>query len=285
MPSLSRILLPIDFSERSIGAAQYAKTLAGRFGSQVTLLHVLLATPYGAGFEVAGGAVIADWIRNRTELATKDLAGFLPGEWQGLDVSRVLLEGDPAGRIVEFARDQHLDLIIMPTHGYGPFRRFILGSNTAKVLHDADCPVWTGVHMQESPAAPVPSFRRILCAVDLGPQSERTLAWAAWLAREFQAQLTLMHAMACTSDTEGSWRAQVRETVEDEFARLQTELGLQADVLIDAGEPSRVICTAAARLHADVLVIGRGSAAGVFGRLRTNAYAIIRESPCPVVSV
>jgi nucleotide-binding universal stress UspA family protein len=46
-----------------------------------------------------------------------------------------------------------------------------------------------------------------------------------------------------------------------------------------------VVCTAAERLGADVLVVGRGSAAGMFGRLRTNAYSIIRQSPCPVVSV
>jgi len=46
-----------------------------------------------------------------------------------------------------------------------------------------------------------------------------------------------------------------------------------------------VVCELAKRLPAELLVIGRGSAAGVFGRLRTNAYAIIRESPCAVVSV
>jgi nucleotide-binding universal stress UspA family protein len=55
--------------------------------------------------------------------------------------------------------------------------------------------------------------------------------------------------------------------------------------LVEAGEPAKTICAAAERVSADVLVIGRGSAAGVYGRLRTNAYAIIRQSPCPVVSV
>jgi len=45
------------------------------------------------------------------------------------------------------------------------------------------------------------------------------------------------------------------------------------------------VCNIARQRQADLLVIGRGSAAGVYGRLRTNAYAIIRESPCPVVSV
>jgi hypothetical protein len=56
-------------------------------------------------------------------------------------------------------------------------------------------------------------------------------------------------------------------------------------VVLEAGEAARVICSAAARLGAGTVIIGRGSAAGDFGRLRTNSYAIIRQSPCPVVSV
>jgi nucleotide-binding universal stress UspA family protein len=285
MPSLSSILLPVDFSERSIGAARCAKALATHFGSQVTLLHVLAPAPFDSGLDAPGGAMVAELLRGRAEQATGDLEEFLAGEWEGLDVRRVLLEGDPAARIVEFAHQQPSAIIVMPTHGYGPFRRFILGSNTAKVLHDADCPVWTGVHMPESPATAAIPLRRVLCAVDLGPRSEHTYAWAAWLAGEFQAHLTLMHALACAPDTEGSWRAQIREAVAEEFARMQAAVGTAAETLIDAGEPARVICSAVARTHADVLVIGRGSASGVFGRLRTNAYAIIRESPCPVVSV
>ena len=55
--------------------------------------------------------------------------------------------------------------------------------------------------------------------------------------------------------------------------------------MLQAGDPTHAICAAAARIQAGVLVIARGSAAGGFGRLRTNAYAIIRQSPCPVVSV
>jgi nucleotide-binding universal stress UspA family protein len=285
MPSLASILLPIDFSERSMGAARCAKALAVHFGSQVTLLHVLAPAPFDSGLEAPGGIMMAELLRTRTEQATRDLEEFLAAEWEGVNVRRVLLGGDPATRIVEFAHERAASLIVMPTHGYGPFRRFILGSNTAKVLHDADCPVWTGVHMPETPAAAAIPLRRVLCAVDLGPRSQQAYAWAAWLAGEFQAHLTLMHALACAPDTEGSWRVQIRDSVAQELARLEAAVGARAETLIDAGEPARVICSAVARTHADVLVIGRGSAAGVFGRLRTNAYAIIRESPCPVVSV
>jgi nucleotide-binding universal stress UspA family protein len=168
----------------------------------------------------------------------------------------------------------------MPTHGYGPFRRFILGSNTAKVLHDADCPVWTGVHLDDVPDAAHVAIQTILCAVDLGAHSTQTLAWAVWLQKKFQAHLILMHAVAAHPDSSA-----IHEAAREELQRLQDATGADAELVLESGEPARAICGAAARLAAHVLIIGRGSAAGTFGRLRTNAYAIIRQSPCPVVSV
>ena len=277
MQSLTRILLPVDFSERSAGAAHYAGSLARHFRCELVLLHVLVPPQYEFGAVDIAGSMLAEICRDRVQQANIDLAEFESAQLAGVDVRRVVLEGDPSGSIVDFAHKEHCDLIVMPTHGYGPFRRFILGSNTAKVLHDADCPVWTGVHLEEAPAAlPVP-IGSVLCAVDLGPQSLKTLVWAAALARGLGARLTLLHAMPFGPD--------VQLAVSEELRMLQGEAGAEADVVQETGEPAKVICDTAARVHADVLVIGRGSAAGVFGRLRTNAYSIIRQSPCPVVSV
>jgi nucleotide-binding universal stress UspA family protein len=288
MQFLSKILLPVDFSERSVAAGQHAKALAGRFGSELLLLHVLTPPQYEFGALEIGGSMLTELYRGRAEQASADLDAFLAAELAGLNARRVLLEGDPAGKIVEFAHDEGAGLIIMPTHGYGRFRRFILGSNTAKVLHDADCPVWTGVHLEQAPAAPE-SLRSILCGVDLGAQSSKTLCWAAMLAREFGAQLTVIHVTAADTDlgddSEVSWRVDVREAAERELLRLKRFVNVEAEDIVEAGEAAKVICAAAGRVQADALVIGRGSAAGMFGRLRTNAYAIIRESPCPVVSV
>jgi nucleotide-binding universal stress UspA family protein len=183
-----------------------------------------------------------------------------------------VVEGDPAQTIVKAAHET-AGLIMIPTHGYGPFRRFILGSTAAKVLHDADCPVWTGVHLESAPDAAAPQ-RRVLCAVDLGPQSSKTLFWAASLALQFGAPLTLLHV---TLGAPGPARV--------ELERLLSFVNADAELCAESGNPAAAICAAAERTQADVLVIGRGSAAGIFGRLRANAYSIIRQSPCPVVSV
>jgi nucleotide-binding universal stress UspA family protein len=283
------ILLPVDFSERSQGAVRYAEALRARFGCRIHLLHVLPPPHYEFGAMEVGGAVLEELFRSRAEQAQKDLDRFLDAELPVGTVDRVLLEGDPAAKIVEYAHDQGADLIVMPTHGYGTFRRFILGSVTAKVLHDADCPVWTGVHLEAHSVDEI-HFRHVVAALDLGPQSERALMWASRFAAETGAKLTVVHAAPNLEAHAGEffdpeWQQQMRKTITEELGALQQRLGTRAEVRVGQGEPAAAVCGMLEELKGDLLVIGRGSAAGVFGRLRANAYSIIRMSPAPVVSV
>ncbi|SPF49557.1 UspA domain protein [Candidatus Sulfopaludibacter sp. SbA4] len=288
MYALSKILLPVDFSERSVGAAHYANLVAARFHSDLTVLHVQTPPQMEAALDT-GGSMLAELYRDRSSQVSEELDRFVAAQLPGLNVQCVLLEGDPAPKIVEFARDWAAGLIVMPTHSYGPFRRFLLGSNTAKVLHDAQCPVWTGVHLLEPPPADSIPFRNILCAIDLGPQSSRTLCWAAQFALHFGARLVLVHATGPSPEpgdsSEAGWQTGMREAAEAELQRLLEFVHAEADIIVESGDPAKAIGAAAERIPADLLVIGRGSAAGVYGRLRTNAYAIIRMSVCPVVSV
>src|SRR5262249_55794191 len=160
-------------------------------------------------------------------------------------VERLVLEGDISRRIIELAHER-AGLIVMPTHGYGTFRRFILGSNTAKVLHDADCPVWTGVHLEDAPAGSLPP-RHILCGIDLGPHSAKTLVWAAWLAHQFGARITLLHVTASAPDNGGR---DMRGAAREELLRLQRSMDIDAKASVEAGDASLAICAAAARSNA-----------------------------------
>jgi nucleotide-binding universal stress UspA family protein len=290
MFSLAKIVLPVDFSERSMGAARYVKVLAGRFGSEVILLHVLAPPHYEFSALEVGGTMLNELFAARSAQLRSELDAFQERELAHIQTRRLLLEGDPARKIVEFAQNEKAGVIVMPTHGYGPFRRFILGSVTAKVLHDADCPVWTGVHLEQAPQVSAIRFSRILAGLDLGAHSPKTLRWAAAMAAECGARLTIVHAAVCGAapagaPAEGDWSRQITERALDEVEALKRTLGVEAEVVVETGDPPQVVCALAKRLPAELLVIGRGSAAGVFGRLRTNAYAIIRQSPCPVVSV
>ena len=120
---------------------------------------------------------------------------FFDKSLRHLRVKTLVAHGEAAQKIIECASLNHADLIMIPTQGMGIYRRLILGSTSAKVLHDADCPVWTGVHLEKAPPLEAVACQRILCAVDLKPASARVLDWASHLAEEYQAELTLVHVM------------------------------------------------------------------------------------------
>jgi nucleotide-binding universal stress UspA family protein len=290
MLPLSKILAPVDFSERSVAAVRYARKLACHFHAELTLLHVLPSISYEMGGFEFGGVVMTEAFTDRLAQARGDLEEFLRDELAGQKVLRVVLEGDPAQKIVEYAHSEHASLIVIPTHGYGPFRRFLLGSVAAKVLHDAECPVLTGVHIEEGAVLEAVAPRKIVCAVDLSPQSAKALAWADQMSQEFQSQLTVVHAMPLAeSHSEESfdpeWRSTVEDRIREKMNELVTGTHTTTSLLIESGNPAEVVADTVQQFNADLVVIGRSEAAGMFGRLRTNAYAIIRQSPCPVVSV
>ena len=114
------------------------------------------------------------------QLAQRDLDQALRPELDGIAVTRLLLRGDPAQEIVKTARDRNAGLIVMSTHGHGPFYRFLLGSVTAKVLHESHCPVWTGAHLEEAPTRWSSARAHVL-----GPEAEEfpVLDWSYWRER------------------------------------------------------------------------------------------------------
>src|SRR5665213_547206 len=169
--SIRKILVPVVFANTSPHVMHQAAWLARRFHAELILLHVVTPLNYPAGVLESGHEITArDLHAHIVQQAQKDLDQTLGPELDGISVTRLLLRGDPAHEIVKTAREQNVDLIAMSTHGYGAFYRFLLGSVTAKVLHESDCPVWTGAHL-EDPQAGEFSIRQVLCSVDLSPHN------------------------------------------------------------------------------------------------------------------
>jgi nucleotide-binding universal stress UspA family protein len=271
----NKILFPVDFSERSTSVAAMAAAFAQRFDATLTLLHV--EPPPQPGFPV-------DSARARLEeFAARE-------EFAGTTIQIELASGDPAEKIVEFAHAQKADLIVMPTHGYGPFRRFLMGSVTLKVLHDAWCPVWTEAHLDRFLASHTAQFEQVLCAVDLTENSHPALKWAADFAESTGARLKVVHAVPCVAPlgpefVHTDWPQQMVNDARDRVDSLQRSEGTRGEVEIITGEVAAAVRSAAEEAHADLVVIGRSIDDRPLGRLRTHAYPIIRHSPCPVVSV
>jgi nucleotide-binding universal stress UspA family protein len=288
MITFKHILFPVDFSERCQAAIPFVTAMVKRCDAKLTLMHVVnlpaawygsIDAPYPIEFDIAAMAHSGE----------KRLNGYVPSaDIPG--VKTVVEHGDPVSLIVAFARENGVDLIMMPTHGYGMFRSLLLGSVTAKVLHDAPCAVWTAAHTNDPAEADSADVRSILCAIDLVPESIDLIRSAAALAGEFNARLRLVHAISAAEAEANKYPATEFSRILEQWAReqiavLQERAGTTLEVCIEGGAVSSVVKSAALHHNADLIVMGRGRIHETFGRLRTNAYAIVRDSPCAVLSL
>ena len=283
MLNIKKILLPVDFPNASLRVIHQAATLAHHFHSELVLLHVVTARSHAAG--VPDGPEFVNWDLLAAMLgeAEKSSDQSLRTELQGIPIRCVLVKGDPVKAILETTRIEQASLIMMPSHGFA-FNRFLLGSVTAKVLYGTECPVWTSAHVEESFA-----IRNVLCAVDLTERSGEVLSWAAKMAAEFGARLTLASVTASAEiwGPGGNYanprlKQELIDDAAQQLARLQKDPGTKAEVFIGSGDVPKVLNQAAAQTKADLLVT---ECYPYGGNLRIHGYAIICAVPIPVLSV
>lgn len=287
MAVIQNILFPVDFSASCAAMAPYVKRAAALFGANVTLVHVF--EPYSHDALQLYVRSLSEVAQEQQSLARDKLDSFLKSEFPPADCPRIVLSGEAAKQIVHLARADKFDLIIMPTHA-GLFRRMLLGSTTAKVLNDADCPVLTTQHAETISPRQL-EHREWVCAIGLDSDSQRVLRYASQAADAAHANLTLVHVIPASTpdlpvelDLEERLQSSKREAASRGIEELQSAAGSHALASIAIGPIRDKLTEAAGRLRADVLVIGRSSQSGT-GRLRDLSYAIARDAPCPVMSV
>lgn len=287
MALITSILFPVDFSASCVAMAPYVKRAAAIWGANVSLVHIFDPASYN-GFELYVRQPREVFLEHQA-IAHDRLNSFLEEEFSVEKSPRILVEGDAATEIARIAAEG-FDLIIIPTHG-STFRRMLLGSTAAKVLDAADCPVVTSAHAQT--IAPRPIEHRVwLCAVDLSPDSERVLRFATQVAAQARGKLHLIHAIQSGGPGVHSQLHLVEQvrSAEIDVARrrisdLQKKVGSDAPVQIVVGSVKQALLDAARRYEADMLMIGRSPEPGTRGRLRDLTYAIVRDSPFPVLSI
>jgi len=246
--------------------------MALQFDAEVTGLHVTEVPTAGSAREAL------------TSRARDKMERLIAEQLMDCKVVPSVERGDPAQTILSYARSGNYDLVMMPTHGYGPFRRFLQGSVTAQVLHDASCPVWTCAHLETWPAIGDLGIRSILSAVDLGPRSAAVLTQASQLAERFEARLTVAHLVPEGYWTQQWWRGAQQRLLE-QIQKLLPPDGPPAEIEIVEGSPASLLPDVLDHANADLVVIGRTHSSGNAKRLGGNAYSIIVTSPCPVLSV
>jgi nucleotide-binding universal stress UspA family protein len=288
MTNIKTILLPVDFPLASLDVIHQAATLARHFNSQIMILHVVKAQSHAAGVpDDSRGLAEWDLLAAIIKQAQDQGDPSLGRELESLTIHRKLVTGDVALAIVQTSQDEKADLIMMPSHSF-TFYQFLLGSVAAKVLHGTECPVWTGAHVEGSSEREF-SIRNVLCAVEFGPRADIAVSWAARMAAEFGAHLTLANVTAGVelwgpggSYVDQKWKDELVNNASEQMAKLQQDTGIKADIFIGSGDVPKVLNQAAKQTKADLLVIG---CYPYGGHLRTHGYGIICAVQIPVLSV
>ncbi|MFY9936236.1 MAG: universal stress protein, partial [Silvibacterium sp.] len=260
MTIIENILFPVDFSSSCIAMAAYVKRSATMMGAKVSLLHVVDTARFNS-FELYSRP-LSEILEEHLIIGRERLDSFLAAEFPPDRCQRILASGDVATQIAQVARDSRADLIIMPTHS-GFFRQMLLGSTTAKVLNDADCPVLTSTHAQTIAPRPL-DHREWLCAIGLSSNSERILRYASQGAAEVHSKLTILHAVQAGDpdlpiqlDLEVQAEPAEMQQARRRIADLQQVVGSEVPVRIAVGSVKDALLDAARQSDADVLMIGR----------------------------
>lgn len=291
---IRKILFPTDFSNSSELAAKHVSGLAQATHAEVWLLHVVpwLAAWHGASepyFDLLGNEVGGKLHESQVaaeEAALKLLTRFQKQNFDEIGAHISVRPGGVAESIVEYASEIDADLIMMSTRGWGPVRRFLIGSAAAKVLHDTSCSVWITPHIRE--LGPFRPYRRVLCANDSRVLSPQLTLRSAEVASLFNSRLSIVSAIPrpAVSSPAPSKSASVQAIKRETITAIKgflTESHITASVHVVEGTEGEVIRHVAIIEEADLIVIGHGHLDEPMGHLRTRAYEIIWNAPCPVL--
>lgn len=284
MKGFKNILAAVDLSECS----QRALSLAIDFAfSEGTQLHVLFV-------EVLHGEPYDESVRERLEAMVK--ARLAQRGLVGLDVEYAMERDYVAGpAILRYARDHHIDLIVMGTHGRRGLRALVLGSVASEVVREAPCAVLTV--RKDGDVGPV-SVHRILVPFDFSEYSREALRTALDVAGSTGAKIDLVHIVEdrfhpafygpffqSVYDMEPDIEQRSERHLREEVVLLDAD-DMVASIKAFGGYPARDIPRYAENHETDLIVMSTHGLTGMEHFLMGSvAEKTVSHAPCPVLIV
>ena len=279
------VLIATDFSRCSTVAVNLGLELAHEYQAKAYVVFVLPSDDFlMAGpdaYVAAKDAARRDLLELKAEL--RHTRSYTEGE----DYRLFLMEGDVAQSILDCARQHRVDVIVVGTHGRGGLGKMLMGSVAERVFRQSPVPVMTvGPHLHRAARGFAP--RNILLAADFTSASECAARYASALARERNAKLTMLHVLEHPELSGVADRSEVMLGIEKKLTALlgQDAEGLQLCCRVEIGKVVPTILHTEVEIDADLLVMGVRPWWGLRDRLMwPNAYEIVREAACPVLTV
>jgi nucleotide-binding universal stress UspA family protein len=292
MLRIEKILCPVDFSEYSGKAYDYAQSLAQHYGARLLLQHVVQPMtsvyPYYA-FPDALNEVF--W--NLETRADEKLSELMSArQVDGFEPERFVHKGTVPDCVLAFAESQGADLIVMGTHGRHGFDHLTMGSVTEKVLRKAHCPVLVvrkPAHdfVKPGDAAEPVWLKKILFCTDFSDYSNRALTYALSLAMEYNAELTLLHVLEDMPPAGGLQESVSKITRRlEELAPPEARDWCKFCPAVRIGKPYQQILQIALENETDLAIMGvRGRNAVDLALFGSTTHRVIQLGTSPVLAV
>ncbi len=292
MLKIERILCPTDFSDFSERAYDYGLSLARHYKAELYLLHVV--RPVIIGYpEYAIPDSVNEFYGELREHAEDQLREFAKVHAEG-DVQAIVAveEGVITESILDFARENSIDMIVIGTHGRRGFQRLTLGSVTERVLRRAGCPVLAvrrPAHDFVAPGSngePVRLSKILLCS-DFSECSDKALKYGLSLATEYQSELLLVHVMEHVPapeqrETEDARVIHLLEGKVPEEVRSRCKIR----PIVRAGKAYEEIVKLAEEEQTDMIVVGvRGRNVLDLALFGSTTHRVLQLGPCPVLAI
>jgi nucleotide-binding universal stress UspA family protein len=293
MPQIESILCPVDFSDFSVNAYEYALSLAWRYKATLFLQHVLypLSESFAAyGSETDGCQKACQRLRADAEEKLQQFAKR--HATNKIRPQCFVQDGSVTDLILSLAKTRAVNLIVMGTHGLRGIDRLMVGSVTHRVLRRAPCPVLAvrkpAHHLTSSVHDPEPvHLRKMLLCADFSDHAHRASEYAVSMAKEYGAELMLLHVLEDiprSTDLE-SVTEKVAKQLEESIAP-KTREGCIVKVIVRIGKPYQQIIQLALEAQTDLVIMGvRGRGAldtAIFG---STTQRVIQLGSCPVLAV
>lgn len=288
MPKIERILCPVDFSEFSTRAYDYAHSLARHYEATLFVLHVIRSITIDPTFV---SPMMIDSIYSQEAAKAKAKIAKLAEKQAGeaVRIQTTVQLGFAADSILSFAKEHDTSLIVMGTHGRRGLDRLVMGSTTEHILRKSHCPV-LAVHeptrnfVNPANADEPVEIHKIVCCVDFSEHSPRALEYAFSLGQQYNAEITLLHVLEGGKDTPEQ-KARAQQSIEHlvpEDARNWAAIV----PIVRSGTPYEEINEHAAETQTDLIVMGvRGRNVVDLAVFGSTTHRIIQLGPCPVLAV
>jgi nucleotide-binding universal stress UspA family protein len=299
MTAIRRLLCATDLSPASQPAWDEARLLARLLGAEVMLLHVVSPMP----LQLEGyfpPPLYLELVEGARRKARADLdAQLARAGGPGVKARGRVADGIPAERIVDVAREEGSDLLVVGTRGRTGLERVLLGSVADRVVRTASRPVVT---VRSQPPAARPGLARILYATDFSPTARAAWPWVLALAEPTAAAVDLLHVtLQAVPDRDLPPEILARMTrALEEHGQTEAERFLQeserrwpgrlprarVQVHVGAGVAGDQIAHQAQARDADLIVMGTHGWSGlVRWMLGSVAQHVIQIAPCPVLTL